>query len=101
MKNSNLLNHVRLPLRLTAEQVAELLNCQPDSVRILVQKKLLIPLGRPSHNAEKFFATESILKLSDDEDSLDKFTDAIYRAVRNKNSKAKVKGSFVDRAEAA
>ena len=48
MKNSNLLNHVRLPLRLTAEQVAELLNCQPDSVRILVQKKLLIPLGRPS-----------------------------------------------------
>ena len=91
MKTTNILGHVRLPLRLTTEQVAEILNCQPDSVMILVQRKLLQPLGRPSHNATKFFATEAILKLADDDDALDKFTDAIYRAVRNKNQRAEAR----------
>ena len=91
MKTTNVLGHVRLPLRLTAEQVAELLNCQPDSVLILVQKKLLKPLGRPSHNATKFFATEAILKLAEEDDALDKITDAIYRAVRNKNQRAEAR----------
>ena len=41
------------------------------------------------------------MKLSDDEDSLDKFTDAIYRAVKQKNTKSKAQRRFVELAEAA
>jgi hypothetical protein len=44
----------RLPARLTVEQVAWVLNCQPHDVPILVAARLLKPLGSPPPNSVKF-----------------------------------------------
>jgi hypothetical protein len=45
----------QLPARLTAEQVAWVLNCQAGDVPILVVARLLKPLGNPAHNSVKYF----------------------------------------------
>ncbi len=39
----------QLPARLTAEQVAWVLNCQAGDIPILVMARLLKPLGNPPH----------------------------------------------------
>lgn len=101
MSNPDILKFVRLPARLNVEQVAALLNCHPDSIQILVQRKLLTPLGKPNHNATKFFATQRIEELIKDEGFLDAATDAIYRAVKLKNKNAPPRVSFSSHAEAA
>lgn len=44
----------QLPARLTAEQAAWVLNCQPHSVPILVAARLLKPLGNPPANSVKY-----------------------------------------------
>ena len=46
----------QLPARLTAEQVAWVVNCQPHDVPMLVAVRLLKPLGNPPPNSVKFFA---------------------------------------------
>jgi hypothetical protein len=46
----------QLPARLTAEQVAWVLNCQPHDVPILVAARRLKPLGNPPPNSVNFFA---------------------------------------------
>jgi len=51
----------QLPVRLTVEQAAWVLNCQPHDVPILVASKLLKPLGNPPANGIKFFATADVL----------------------------------------
>ena len=48
----------RAPLRLTAEQTAWVLNCQPHDIPVLVAARLLKPLGNPLANGTKFFSTE-------------------------------------------
>ncbi len=45
----------QLPARLTAEQAAWVLNCQPHDVPILVAARLLKPLGNPPPNSVKYF----------------------------------------------
>jgi hypothetical protein len=52
----------QLPARLTAEQAAWVLNCQPHDVPILVVARLLKPLGNPPANSVKFFATLELLE---------------------------------------
>lgn len=101
MTERHILNLVRLPARLTEEQVADLLNCKPDSIRILVREKLLKPLGSPRHNATKYFSTPSIEKLVKEEEFLNEVTKAIYRAVQTKNQNAGARVSFAAHAEAA
>jgi hypothetical protein len=56
----------QLPARLTAEQAAWVLNCQPHDVPALVAAKLLKPLGNPPANGIKFFATADVLEASKD-----------------------------------
>lgn len=70
-----LLGH--LPARLTVEQAAWVLNCQPHDVPILVSSKLLKPLGNPPPNGIKFFATMDLLELVKDRSWLAKMTNAI------------------------
>ena len=50
------------PARLTADQVAVLLNCQPSDVRILVAARLLKPLGNPLLNSVKYFSVLEVLE---------------------------------------
>lgn len=74
-----------LPLRVTAEEVAWMLNCAEHDVPCLVRAKLLKPLGKPTRNARKFFDPEEILKRRKDRSWKDKVSDTIYAHWRNAN----------------
>ena len=67
----------QLPARLTAEQAAWVLNCQPHDVPILVAARLLKPLGNPSPYNVKFFAASELLEQVQDRTWLAKVTNAL------------------------
>jgi hypothetical protein len=75
----------RLPARLTAEQAAWVLNCQPHDVPVLVSARLLKPLGCPQPNSVKYFATADVLDLTGDRAWLAKMTNAISQHWKQKN----------------
>jgi hypothetical protein len=75
----------RLPARLTAEQAAWVLNCQPHDVPVLVAAKLLKPLGNPPVNGIKYFATADLLEACKDSHWLVRMSAAIYQHWRRKN----------------
>ncbi len=79
----------QLPVRLTVEQVAWVLNCQPHDVPILVSSRLLKPLGNPAQNGIKFFATVDVIELSKERNWLAKATSAINQHWHNKNARQK------------
>jgi hypothetical protein len=82
-----LLGH--LPARLTAEQAAWVLNCQPHDVPILVAARLLKPLGNPQKNGIKFFATSELLELVKDRAWLVKITNAVNQHWQKNNAAKK------------
>ncbi len=77
----------QLPARLTAEQAAWVLNCQPHDVPILVAARLLKPLGNPLPNSVKFFATTEVLELAKDRVWLARVTNAVNQHWRQKNQR--------------
>jgi hypothetical protein len=79
----------KLPARLTSEQTAWLLNCQPHDIPGLVAAKLLKPLGNPPPNSIKFFATADITELMQDRGWLVKLTNHINQHWRIKNASRK------------
>jgi len=76
----------QLPARLTAEQVALVLNCQSHDVPVLVAARLLKPLGNPPPNSVKFFAATEVLEQAKDRAWLAKVTNALNQHWRLKNS---------------
>lgn len=82
----------QLPARLTVEQAAWALNCQPHDVPILVAARLLKPLGNPPPNSVKFFAATEVLEQAKDRAWLAKVTNALNQHWQKKNS-AKRAGS--------
>ena len=79
----------QLPARLTAEQAAWVLNCQPHDMPILVSSRLLRPLGNPPSNGIKFFATADVLELMKDRAWLTKVTNTINQHWHRQNSRKK------------
>jgi hypothetical protein len=79
----------RLPARLTAEQVAWVINCQPTDVPILVAVRLLKPLGNPSPYNVKFFAASELLEQVQDRVWLAKVTNALNLHWRHHNARKK------------
>jgi len=79
----------QLPARLTAEQAAWVLNCQPHDISALVAAKLLKPLGNPPANGIKFFATADLLENMKDRNWLVRVSTAIYQHWHNKNARKK------------
>lgn len=75
----------QLPARLTAEQTAWALNCQPHDVPVLVAARLLKPLGNPQPNSVKYFAAMDILELSKDRAWLARLTTALSQHWQKKN----------------
>lgn len=75
----------QLPARLTAEQAAWVLNCQPHDVPVLVAARLLKPLGTPTPNSVKYFATMDVLEFSKDRSWLVKMTNEVSQHWRKKN----------------
>lgn len=79
----------RLPARLTAEQAAWVLNCQPHDIPALVAAKLLKPLGNPPANGIKYFATTDLLEASKDSHWLARMSAIIYQHWQKKNARKK------------
>lgn len=78
-----------LPARLTAEQVAWVIKCQPHDVPVLVSTRLLKPLGNPLPNGVKFFATAELIELIKDRTWLAKVTNAVSQHWQRKNQRKK------------
>ena len=79
----------QLPARLTAEQAAWVLNCQPHDIPALVAAKLLKPLGNPPANGIKFFATADLLESAKDRTWLVRMSSTIYQHWQKKNARQK------------
>jgi hypothetical protein len=74
------------PARLTVEQAAWVLNCQPHDMPVLVSSRLLKPLGNPPANGIKFFATVDVLELVKDRSWLAKMTNTVNQHWHKKNA---------------
>ncbi len=79
----------QLPARLTAEQAAWLLNCQPHDIPALVAAKLIKPLGNPPQNGIKFFATADLVEASKDRHWLARMSGTIYQHWQRRNARQK------------
>ena len=79
----------QLPARLTAEQAAWVLNCQPHDIPALVNARLLKPLGTPVQNSTKYFATADVLEISKDRAWLVKVTNTISQHWQKQNASKK------------
>lgn len=78
-----------LPARLTVEQAAWVLNCQPHDIPILIASRLLKPLGNPAPNSIKFFSTTEILELIKDRAWLAKMTATVNGHWHKMNARKK------------
>jgi hypothetical protein len=79
----------QLPARLTAEQAGWVLNCQPPDIPALISARLLKPLGNPSQNSTKYFATADVLELTKDRSWLVKVTNSICQNWQRQNARKK------------
>ena len=81
--------HGQLPARLTVEQAAWVLNCQPHDIPSLVRARLLKPLGNPSPNSVKYFSTAELLELTKDRNWLMRMSAAVYQHWQTRNAQRK------------
>jgi hypothetical protein len=79
----------QLPLRLTAEQAGWVLNCQAHDIPALINARLLKPLGNPSQNSTKYFATADVLEMAKDRHCLIKVTNTICQHWQHQNARKK------------
>jgi hypothetical protein len=79
----------QLPLRLTAEQAGWVLNCQPHDIPALIHARMLKPLGNPSANGTKYFATADVLETAKDRSWLVKVTNTITQHWQHQNARKK------------
>ncbi len=80
----------QLPARLTAEQAAWVINCQPHDIPALVTAKLIKPLGNPPANGIKYFATVDVLAATKDRNWLVRVSTTIYTHWAKKNARHQV-----------
>jgi hypothetical protein len=85
----------QLPARLTAEQAAWVLNCQPHDIPALVAARLLKPLGNPPANGIKFFATAEVLDNTRDRQWLVRMSATIYQHWQKKNARKAPSGAAI------
>ncbi|MEI6075992.1 MAG: hypothetical protein WCS94_10485 [Verrucomicrobiota bacterium] len=83
----------RPPARLTVEQVAWVLNCQPHDIATLIAARMLKPLGAPSPNSTKYFATVEVLESTSDRAWLNRVTQTIQQFWLGKNRRRMGTGS--------
>jgi hypothetical protein len=79
----------QLPARLTVEQAAWVLNCQPHDVPVLIAARLVKPLGNPPANGIKFFSTAEVLESTMNRHWLMKVTATINQHWQKKNQRKK------------
>lgn len=88
LEGVDLLNARRLPARLTAKQTCVLLNFQIYELLLLMRAGWLECLNSPKAgaNCRKYFSSAYILKLAADPKWLGAATQAVGRAVHDKNN---------------
>jgi hypothetical protein len=86
-QHQDVLQFRRLPARLLPEATATLLGFEEHDIPVLIARKLLVPLGKPSSAAVKHFATAQIEQLAQDSVWLHKATAAIYDNWKHKNKR--------------
>jgi len=80
---------LRLPLRLSSEELAQLTNFRDkDAVGVLVRSKMWKPLGNPPPRAPMWFLTSEILELCNNRAWMDKATRIVREYVKIKNNKS-------------
>ena len=89
MNQTDFLNLKTFPARLTSEQAAWLIGCQPHNLPALVAAKQLKPLGHTPANAVKYFSTAEVLELCRDRNWLARVTTAIQTSWARKNARYK------------
>jgi hypothetical protein len=77
----------RLPARIGVEGTSKRLGFAPYEIPILVKARLLKPLGKPSQNSRRWFATVEIEQLAQDREWLDKATRVIAEHFHEKSEK--------------
>jgi hypothetical protein len=82
------------PARLNATQTAWFLGFETHEIPMLVAAGLLKPLGHPSRNSTKYFATEILEQLRRDEKWLARASDAICNYWRNRNARKRTCGAL-------
>ena len=85
------LDRERPPARLNGEQTANLLGFEKDDLALLARAGLLVPLGNPTANAVKYYATVDVAAFSEDRDRLDQATAIIYARNRSKFEAQKIR----------
>ncbi|MSU31677.1 MAG: hypothetical protein EXS25_03250 [Pedosphaera sp.] len=85
------LDRERPPARLNGEQTADLLGFEKDDLALLARAGLLVPLGNPTANAVKYYATVDVAAFSEDRDGLDQATAIIYARNRSKFEAQKIR----------
>lgn len=85
------LDRERPPARLNGEQTADLLGFEKDDLALLARAGLLVPLGNPTANAVKYYATVDVAAFSEDRDRLDQATAIIYARNRSKVEAQKIR----------
>ena len=87
-----------VPARLDALQAAWFLGFQPHEIPMLIAAGLLKPLGHPTRNSAKFFATETLEQFRRDEKWLARASDAIGSYWRDRNARKRTGGANRQRA---
>jgi hypothetical protein len=82
-----LLNVLRLPGRLDAQETAYLLGFGLADIPILVAHRILKPLGKPATNGVRYFASEDIDQLRRDVKWLSKASAVMTEHWRARNSR--------------
>lgn len=81
-----LLSLPRLPAMLNVQQTAALLGLAEHDIPLLVQARLLKPLGDPPANAVKYFASIQVMELAGEISQLSKIRNTVYEYWRGKNT---------------
>src|SRR4051812_43033338 len=73
--------------RLSAPEAAKILGFAEHDIPVLIQKKLLTPLGKPVSNAVKYFSWRQVVTRANDEEWLASATLVIYKYWQGKNAR--------------
>jgi hypothetical protein len=87
MNPSEFLNLKTFPARLTSDQAAWVIGCQPHNIPALVAAKQLKPLGNAPANAVKYFCTAEVMELCKDRNWLARVTTAIQNNWARRNAR--------------
>jgi hypothetical protein len=84
------------PACLCAEDAARFLGWPPYFLTLLVRAGHLKPLGKPSQNSRKWYATVELVRLGSDPEWLDKAIRIVEKRVQMASGKQAGKGRSVD-----